>query len=151
MSWEQSNWFRWLIMYFLIFILFCYFFLFRKYLDLISKNGIITNGIATWGHGGTCPPNPNPARPWDSPRSEEKIFRGGGGWGGCCQTVLSLQSHSVEPQPWHRRNNHGDRGCVPPTFWLLQQWRQWECEMRRFGRQCSCRPSACSCYLTHTP
>ena len=24
--------------------------------------------------GGTCPHNPNPARPWDSPRSEENFF-----------------------------------------------------------------------------
>ena len=78
----------------------------------IAITCIVCSGVAT---GGTCSPNPNPARPWDSPRSEEKIFRGGGG--GCCQTVLSLQSHSVEPQPWHRRNNHGDRGGrVPQLF-----------------------------------
>ena len=32
-------------------------------------------------HGGHVPPNPNPARSWDSPRSEEKIFREGEGEG----------------------------------------------------------------------
>ena len=45
------------------------------------------------GGGGTCPPNPNPARPWDSPRSEEKIFRGGGGGGAARRSCHS--SHTV--------------------------------------------------------
>ena len=49
-----------------------------------DKKIIYVVSLVQWrshgGHGGGhVPPNPNPARPWDSPRSEEKIFRGGGG------------------------------------------------------------------------
>ena len=79
----------------------------------IAITCIVCSGVATGG--GTCSPNRNPARPWDSPRSEEKIFRGGGRvvLPDCpvtpvtqCRTTTVAQAQ----QPW------GPRGTRPPNF-----------------------------------
>ena len=79
------------------------------------------SGVAT---GGTCPPTP--IRPGHGIRRDPRRKFFGGEGVGCCQTVLSLQSHSVEPQPWYgcgigatTMGTEGD--ASPPTFWLLQQ------------------------------